>query len=996
MVGFSLVSASGARAQGGGPEDCELVAQRVYEACLALGLDEEICGQLRDVAFESCQEVVSPPPDPASCQTICESSAWRDYSECLSAGGEPEECSAKSAGLLQHCLEGCEVNPPPLPCEEKCLRLRDEILASCFGPDGQLIDDPQECELQAEEAFRACLESCNVPPPPACEESCALRAEDFLRQCLEGNPDAAGEIVDPAECQIRADQILTDCLRRCQEPPPPPPDDCRTFCEIQFDEFLRQCHEGDPAVNPEECHARAEEMLRNCLQGCGEPPPPPPPTCEEGCERLRDEILQSCLGPDGQLLDDAQECEQQAEEAFHACLERCNVPPPPECEESCMRRAEEFLAQCLEGNANAAGEILDPAECHVFADEILSQCLRNCDQPPPPPDDCAQRCEDLRAAILESCIAADGQWIEDPQECEARAEEAFRACLDGCNMPPPICEESCAVRVEEFLRLCLEGNADEGQVLDPQECQIRADQILTDCLRSCEQPPPPPPEDCPLRCERLRDEILTSCLAEDGQWIDDPAECERRAEEAVQACLERCNVPPPPECEESCAARAEHFLEQCLQGEANEAGEILDPDECQVRAQAILDACLSDCGEPPPPPPGCETQCRQAGELILQECIAMGGDDQQCRARMEEHLRSCLLRCDEDEPPPPPEECPQLCDRRGQELLAACLERNGDPAECEANVASFIEDCVAQCDHGLPPSCEDHCAQEARASLSQCLASGQDSDACREQANRLLEACLMGCGREPPSDCDQGCGERARSILSSCLEAGEDPAACQQRTNDFLERCLAECQPEEPPELPSCPERCQDSANVLASECMDRGGDEANCQAEADAYLARCAQRCEAPPPPEAEPCDQFCDEVAERMRQECAARGDAEAECQKAVEEFLALCQVTAEEVCDRSQDALGVAPVMFIRGNFNGDAKVDISDGIGILGFLFLGREGTPCEDAADANDDGLINLSDGVAVLSHLFLGAGDLPAPATRPGHDPTSDELMCWP
>ncbi len=92
----------------------------------------------------------------------------------------------------------------------------------------------------------------------------------------------------------------------------------------------------------------------------------------------------------------------------------------------------------------------------------------------------------------------------------------------------------------------------------------------------------------------------------------------------------------------------------------------------------------------------------------------------------------------------------------------------------------------------------------------------------------------------------------------------------------------------------------------------------------------------------------------------------------------------------------ALELAPLEFIRGDFNRDASIDISDGIGILAYLFLGGEGTPCEDAADANDDGTINLSDPVAILNHLFLGARRLPDPSERDGQDPTSDGLICWP
>jgi hypothetical protein len=82
------------------------------------------------------------------------------------------------------------------------------------------------------------------------------------------------------------------------------------------------------------------------------------------------------------------------------------------------------------------------------------------------------------------------------------------------------------------------------------------------------------------------------------------------------------------------------------------------------------------------------------------------------------------------------------------------------------------------------------------------------------------------------------------------------------------------------------------------------------------------------------------------------------------------------------------------FRRGDANTDQRVDISDAITTLGYLFAGeRELVTCLSAADANDDGTLDIADAVQVLSHLFGGTGPLPAPAVC-GPDPTSDELGC--
>ena len=82
------------------------------------------------------------------------------------------------------------------------------------------------------------------------------------------------------------------------------------------------------------------------------------------------------------------------------------------------------------------------------------------------------------------------------------------------------------------------------------------------------------------------------------------------------------------------------------------------------------------------------------------------------------------------------------------------------------------------------------------------------------------------------------------------------------------------------------------------------------------------------------------------------------------------------------------------FIRGDSNGDGKVDISDPITTLSFLFLGARQPACFDAADANDDGEVDVSDGIATFNYLYVGDRVLPPPNGVPGTDPTPDSLGC--
>jgi len=96
----------------------------------------------------------------------------------------------------------------------------------------------------------------------------------------------------------------------------------------------------------------------------------------------------------------------------------------------------------------------------------------------------------------------------------------------------------------------------------------------------------------------------------------------------------------------------------------------------------------------------------------------------------------------------------------------------------------------------------------------------------------------------------------------------------------------------------------------------------------------------------------------------------------------------------------ALSVAPsfagesLQFQRGYSNIDGRYNISDGIAILNWLFLGTGTVLCEEAADVNDSGGHDLTDGVYVFGSLFGGGAPPPAPFGECGVDPTPDTLLC--
>jgi hypothetical protein len=82
------------------------------------------------------------------------------------------------------------------------------------------------------------------------------------------------------------------------------------------------------------------------------------------------------------------------------------------------------------------------------------------------------------------------------------------------------------------------------------------------------------------------------------------------------------------------------------------------------------------------------------------------------------------------------------------------------------------------------------------------------------------------------------------------------------------------------------------------------------------------------------------------------------------------------------------------FKRGDTNGDGALNITDGVFVLNFLFLGGKAPPCKKAADTDDSGGLNITDGVYILNFLFTGGKAPPAPYPLCGLDPTEDLLDC--
>jgi hypothetical protein len=87
------------------------------------------------------------------------------------------------------------------------------------------------------------------------------------------------------------------------------------------------------------------------------------------------------------------------------------------------------------------------------------------------------------------------------------------------------------------------------------------------------------------------------------------------------------------------------------------------------------------------------------------------------------------------------------------------------------------------------------------------------------------------------------------------------------------------------------------------------------------------------------------------------------------------------------------GFIIALFVRGDANLDQRVDLSDAVAILNFLFSGQGGFhDCKDAMDADDNGSLEVTDGIRILNFLFQGGEKPAAPFEECGFDTAHDPV----
>lgn len=88
------------------------------------------------------------------------------------------------------------------------------------------------------------------------------------------------------------------------------------------------------------------------------------------------------------------------------------------------------------------------------------------------------------------------------------------------------------------------------------------------------------------------------------------------------------------------------------------------------------------------------------------------------------------------------------------------------------------------------------------------------------------------------------------------------------------------------------------------------------------------------------------------------------------------------------------GPPAVLFLRGDANGDERVNLCDVLTIARLRCRHSEPVSCMDAADVNDDGSVSLHDAIHLVHFLFRGRPPVPPPFPEKGVDEAEDDLGC--
>ena len=136
------------------------------------------------------------------------------------------------------------------------------------------------------------------------------------------------------------------------------------------------------------------------------------------------------------------------------------------------------------------------------------------------------------------------------------------------------------------------------------------------------------------------------------------------------------------------------------------------------------------------------------------------------------------------------ETCMEGCRDKAAAKKAACLEKGGDAATCEALVAGWPRLCAAAyCVPETASSCRVRVSQAVRS----CLEAKHDASVCRDVAAKERTACT---GQSPvePDSCEVQCGVEARESMPACVAATGDRKQCGLTARAEYATCVEACE----------------------------------------------------------------------------------------------------------------------------------------------------------------------------------------------------------
>ncbi len=316
--------------------------------------------------------------------------------------------------------------------------------------------------------------------------------------------------------QRPADECAKVCEEKCRPAPQPvPQEDCQTTCKrlasqvsltakyagFNFDVFL-QCMRDRCK---QDCESSCRMMYGNQMMDCVQKYCQPQETCEQGCDRKRDECLKTMVGINVESIRAA--CGRLHGECMQEQCGKPECPACPDCPLDCDDKCVDSYYNCAKMARTMtaqAGKPEDVQEEYMRRCRLgIAECLDLCAPELPPEYSCPERCR----MVEKECLAAG----VDSESCGMKVKDCVTQCYPQ-PMPPQNCEDRCV----EMEKRC-----DELEPARRNTCLFDARICKVNC-----KPQPPEQPNCPILCERRHKECLDSNV-DPAKCADDLKYCER-------------------------------------------------------------------------------------------------------------------------------------------------------------------------------------------------------------------------------------------------------------------------------------------------------------------------------------------------------------------------------------------------------------------------------------------------------------------------------------